>query len=111
MKQLFNKTQNQIVITQLKIADTFITRMIGLMFKIITPHEGLLIDPCNSIHCFFMKMPIDVLFIDKNNKVIHKITKMKPWRISPIISKSKYVIEGYPHRFDNININDKIEIQ
>ena len=53
-----------------------------------------MIDQCNSVQCFLMRFPIDVAFVDKDYKVLNVITKMKSWSVSPIVSKSKYVIES-----------------
>lgn len=96
-------------IIEINIANTFLKRVIGLMFqKTIT--RGLLIRPCNSIHSFFMKKTIDVLYVDKNNKIIKAVDAMKPWRIGQIVSRSSYVIE-LPEgtiKNKNIKINDTV---
>lgn len=107
---LYNKTKGSLLIKQLNIADTFVSRFLGLMGKTVEPTEGLLIKPCNSIHCMFMKIPIDVIFVNEDNKVVHKILNMKPWTLSPIIKTSKYVVESPIGRFTDVNIGDEIEI-
>ena len=56
---------------QVTIADTFFTRLVGLLSrKSLSDDEGLLLSPCASIHTIGMRFPIDVLFLDKQNKVI-----------------------------------------
>ncbi|WP_457577939.1 DUF192 domain-containing protein [Desulfomarina sp.] len=50
--------------------------------------HGLLIKPCNSIHTFFMKIPIDVLFLDREDKVIRIKSHMKPGRLSTCLQAS-----------------------
>lgn len=110
IEKLINKTNDKEVLSKLNRANTFITRFIGLMGKTINPNEGLLIKPCSSIHTFFMKMEIDVIFLDKNNQVIHKISNMQKRKISPVIKGAKSVIEGYPGVFDSTNVGDMIEM-
>ncbi|QFT88463.1 hypothetical protein FIU87_07400 [Bacillus sp. THAF10] len=77
----------------LKSADTIFSRLMGLMFKKDLLDEGLLITPCNSIHMFFMRFPIDVVFLDKNNCIVLCIRHFKPWRVSPIVKNSYSVLE------------------
>jgi uncharacterized protein len=55
----------------IKKAYTFVSRLRGLMFTKKFPHGGIHIKPCNGIHTFFMKYPIDVLFLDKNGVILH----------------------------------------
>lgn len=89
-----NITKNTMLGENIEIADTFMKRFLGLMPRAsLNQGEGLIINPCNSIHMFFMKFAIDVLFIDKNNKILHIEENFKPWRISKFVKGGKYVIE------------------
>jgi uncharacterized membrane protein (UPF0127 family) len=73
---------------------TFFARFKGLQLKKDLPKgNGLLITPCNSIHMFFMRFPIDAVFIDENNTVLYIENSIKPWCISRIIRKSRSVLE------------------
>lgn len=64
-------------------ADTFALRLLGLMFKSRLPdHEGLLIEPCASVHTFWMRFSIDVLFIDKDGRVCAIHEAVKPFRVA-----------------------------
>jgi uncharacterized protein len=75
-------------------AESFFTRTIGLLSKKnLLDNEGLIIKPCCSIHTFFMRFEIDVLFVNKENEIIALYEKVKPYRILPIHFKSFYVIE------------------
>lgn len=72
------------------IADTFFSRLKGLMFR-SKPliEEGLLITPCNSIHMCFMSFPIDAVFLNKQGEIINMVEGIKPWRfIKPVRSAS-----------------------
>ena len=55
--------------------------------------DGLILTKTNSIHMFFMKYEIDVLFLDKDNIVIDKIISMKRRRVSKIYKNCTTVIE------------------
>lgn len=92
--KIYNSTQNKMVLEDAKVADNFISRTIGLLSKkALNKGEGLIIKSCNSIHTFFMKFAIDVLFVDKNNRVIALYENVKPWRVLPIHLSASYVIE------------------
>ena len=65
---------------QIETADTFFARFRGLMLRKRLPAgHGLLIAPCNSIHMCFMRFAIDVIFIDKDYKVLKVAHNVKPW--------------------------------
>lgn len=96
------------VIAEIFIADTFIKRFLGYMFRKKPHHESILIKPCNSIHTFFMKFPIDVLFINENMEVIKKIEGLKPGKIVMPEKGAKMVIEGKAGMFKNIEETKKI---
>jgi uncharacterized membrane protein (UPF0127 family) len=57
-------------------------RMKGLLGKReLATGEGLLIQPAPSIHTFFMRFPIDVVFLAKNGKVMKVAANVGAWRM------------------------------
>lgn len=62
-------------------ADTFRLRLLGLLPRRgLAWGEGLLLEPCNAIHTFFMRFPIDVLFLDRDGRVVAAVPALPPWR-------------------------------
>ncbi len=62
---------SRVVIENLSIADNFVNRLKGLLFKNeLSSSSALLITPCNSVHTLFMKFAIDVVFLGKDYKVL-----------------------------------------
>ncbi len=58
-------------------------RMRGLLLRPVPADgSGLLIDPCASVHTFAMSYPIDIVYLDEHFKVVHKIDRLVPWRVS-----------------------------
>lgn len=45
-------------------------------------NQALWITPCNSVHTFGMKYALDLVYIDKHNKVRGLVNSLKPWRMS-----------------------------
>ncbi|MDD5725130.1 MAG: DUF192 domain-containing protein [Candidatus Omnitrophica bacterium] len=69
--RLINKSKNTVLAENLLLADTPFRRMIGLLGKdSLHAGQALLLAPCNSVHTFFMRFAIDLIFLDKNDMVI-----------------------------------------
>lgn len=54
---------------------------------------ALSIEPCTSIHTFFMRFAIDVLFLDRGGRVVRAISTMKPWRLTRVYPAAALVVE------------------
>ncbi len=75
-----NITKGVALASELEIATSFAARSKGLLGRAgLKPDTGLLIDPCSSIHMWFMRFPIDVVFLDKKNRVVGLRRNLKPW--------------------------------
>ncbi len=108
-----NATRDQVIGTKIREARTFLSRGKGLMFAPeLEWGEGLIIDPCSSIHTFFMRFPLDVLYMNRDNAVIRADQRMKPWRIGPVFTGSKWVIELPPGTIEatGTEAGDRIEL-
>ncbi len=88
-------SKNNIVITDnADIADTFLTRFRGLMFrKNIADDYALCITPCNQIHMLNMKFSIDVVYLDEYGTVIKTDINVQPGTICRTVKNAKSVIE------------------
>lgn len=105
MKLLINEKEISLIY-----GNTFFKRLIGLMGK-KEIKQGLYLPKCNNIHTFFMKSPIDILFINKNNVVISLLTNFKKNKITHLKDATS-IIELPPNTINkfNIKINDNIKI-
>ena len=111
-KIISNRTK-KVICNKAKVAETLLSRTIGLMFsKKMQGFDGLLIKQCNSIHTFFMKYPIDVVFLSKDYMVIDYVKKILPWRMTWMRFKASQVLEleSEEGRDLEINIGDKLEV-
>ena len=92
--KVLNKTREKVLASHADQATSFGSRFMGLMGKKDLPFgAGLHIAPCNSIHTFFMKIPIDAVFLDKELKVVKVCSAMVPWRISSVVFRAHSVLE------------------
>ena len=77
-----------------RIADNAWRRLRGLIgVRELTDGDGLLIEPCKGVHCMFMSIPIDVVYVSKENEVVAVDEAMKPWRIGRLYRRSHRVLE------------------
>jgi uncharacterized protein len=92
--KIINKTKGTVIAQEAIFAQGHISRIVGLLNRDSLPQgEALIIKPCSSIHTFFMRFPIDVIFVDRDNKVIKTISCIKPFRLTGIYFLSKFVVE------------------
>ena len=89
-----NGTRDCILADRAERASTFVQRLVGLLGRASLPvGEALLITPCNSIHTFFMRMPIDVVFLDAQDTVVRLLHALPPWRATRPIPAACAVLE------------------
>ena len=85
---------NKLIAGNIKVAGSFMTRLIGLLGKkTLAPGEGLLLTPCRQIHTWFMSFEIDVVFLDNNGQIMASIAGMKPGLASPRVKNCCRVLE------------------
>lgn len=74
------RDDGRIVAESVRVADTYLRRLRGLMGRRLREGEGLVLRPAFSIHTSFMRYPIDVVFLDQDLTVVDIETHVKPWR-------------------------------
>lgn len=100
------KKGKETLIEKCRIADAFLTRFMGLMGKKkLSTDEAILFPKCNSIHTFFMRMPIDVIFVSKSGKVVAVLESLAPWRMLLPRAAAKHTIEMRAHRAKELGIS------
>lgn len=84
---ILNVTRQTELASCAEVADHGAARNKGLLGRTsLPPGEGLWIVPCESVHTFFMKFPIDLVYIDRNKKVKKVRSNVPPWRLSACLS-------------------------
>lgn len=92
--RVLNNTRNTVLGERIQVAETSLSRIVGLLGKgRLEPGAGLLIFPSQAIHTVAMRFAIDVLFLDRNWRVIHLRPTMVPFRVTGIYWKARSVLE------------------
>lgn len=86
---------------------SFHNRFLGLMFQ-KNVQNGLCFPHCNSIHTFFMRIPILVIITNKNHEVLYKKI-VKPWRIVMPVKNGFYTYE-FPINYNPDIKNNRFKV-
>jgi len=112
---VFNKTRDCFVATEVAAANTYIRRLVGLLGKTVTwsrPGRGLWINPCHGVHTLGMTFPIDLVFLDRDKRVVHVEEHVRPFRISKVCLNARSVLELPAHTIyrTGTRVGDVLEI-
>lgn len=89
-----NTTRDALIGSQIELASTQRTRLVGLLGRpALQEEEGLWIRPSSGVHTFGMSFPIDVIGLDKNNIVLKLWDTLRPQRITKLYWKMQSVLE------------------
>jgi uncharacterized protein len=89
-----NTTKSTLLGERIGVADTSWSRMKGLLGKTgLDSGMGLLIIPSQAVHTIAMRFPIDVLFLDRDDRVIHAQSSLVPFRLTGVHWKARCVLE------------------
>jgi uncharacterized protein len=80
---LVNGRTLAVIADTVEIADTRKTRRRGLLGRsVMAPFSALVIVPCFAIHTAFMRFAIDVVFTDRQGRVVRIVRRLPPWRLA-----------------------------
>jgi len=94
MERRLCNEQRRILVSQLEVAASYWTRTRGLLGrKSLTDDQALWILRCNSVHTFFMKFAIDLIFLSEDMKVVRTVATVRPGRLVWPVWQAASVIE------------------
>jgi hypothetical protein len=81
--QVTNLTRNTVLATSMEVAGTSSRRNRGLLGRdCLPPGGGLWIIPCEAVHTFWMRFPIDLVYLDRKKRIRKLVNGVSPWRLS-----------------------------
>ncbi len=107
--RVFNVTRNTVLTEAAEVANSSATRRKGLLGR-TTAGSGLWIVPCESVHTFFMKFAIDLIYLDRAKKVKKVVSAVKPWRMSACLTAHS-VLELPAGSVKDTQIGDQLSVQ
>jgi len=92
--RVVNKTKGTVVGDSIRLADSGLTRIVGLLGeRALLPGDGLLIVPSQGVHTLGMLFPIDVVVVDGGWNVIAVCRELRPFRMTRVFWKAAAVLE------------------
>jgi uncharacterized membrane protein (UPF0127 family) len=99
MMRAINQTRGNVLCARLEEAGGCGGQARGLLGRAgIEPDQGLLFvrqrfEPFMLMHMFFMRFAIDIVFLDRDDRVIRISSRLKPWRVSPLVFAARKALE------------------
>jgi uncharacterized membrane protein (UPF0127 family) len=99
VRRAINITRGSVLCASVEEAASAIARGRGLMGReALAPGAGLLIGsgpllPMLWIHTFFMRFPIDLVFLGRSGRIIRLMPAVKPWRLTAPVLGAHSVLE------------------
>lgn len=97
--------QGRVLADQCVLADTFFTRLKGLLGKkSLSAGEALILIPCDMVHTLGMKFSIDAIFVNTQGVIIKIEDNLHPNRIAARVRNADYVIEMAAGKSSELNL-------
>jgi uncharacterized membrane protein (UPF0127 family) len=110
--RVINRTRGSRLAEQAELADNYWTRFVGLMGRReLAAGTGLVLKPGGGIHMWFMRIPLDVLHVDKHDRVTHVLRGIRPWRFGPLFVGGKLAIELPVGTAHETQVGDEIDVE
>jgi uncharacterized protein len=92
--KVVNRRNGAVLATSVERAISLRARLRGLIGRErLADGEALVIEPCTSIHTFFMRFSIDAAFVARDGRIVRAICALSPWRATRIYPSAALVIE------------------
>ena len=92
--RIVNETREAVLATRATVADSFWSRFRGLLGRTeLAEGEGLVIEPCSSVHMLGMRFAVDALHLDRSGTVLRVVPELRPNRFGPLVWRSHVVLE------------------
>jgi uncharacterized protein len=106
------RTSSGLKVCDCEYADSIWFRCRGLLGRrVLAQDAGLWLKPCQSIHMFFMKFPIDAVFLSAEGEVLRVFEGIRPWRCTPMVRGAHSCLELAAGRSaaTGIRLGDRLE--
>ena len=112
--KIYHHATQECLAQEVVLANTFLTRLRGLMFRRrLAPTEALWLRPCNGVHTFWMFFAIDVIFLDRELRIVKLVENMRPFRVTKPHLAARSVLELQAHTISKagLKVGDQLELR
>lgn len=95
---VYNRTRESFLSLSVTLADTTFARLKGLIGRFnLRSDEGIWMVPSSGIHTWGVLVPLDLIYLDEDYRVIHLVESFPTFRIAPLRSQAESVLELPTH--------------
>lgn len=106
--QLIERDSQQVLLSNIEVASTIWKRFRGLMLRRqFDESYGLWLEPCRSVHTMWMRVSIDVFFIDQNGTIVEHHPSVRPWSFVKPGQPCHCVLE-VPHSIKGLAVGSRV---
>ena len=110
--RVVNRSRGEVLAERAELANSYWSRFWGLIGRrALPPGSGLVLEPGGGIHMWFMRIPLDVVHVDKHDRVTHVLRGVKPWRFGPLFVGNKLAIELPVGAAASTQVGDEVVIE
>ncbi len=111
-KNTLKRKNKEIIADPVIKAQSFLDKLFGLTIKRkLSKKEGFLLYDCSSIHTFWMRYSIDVIFLGIDGEVLAIFNGLKPFRVTPFIKNASHALEMISGSVDKSSLETGDTIQ
>lgn len=104
-----NPARGAVLAEAARVADSAWARAVGLLGS-ADAGGGLVLEPCTSVHTWFMRYAIDVLFLDRDDRVLAVYAPLRPWRMTRWVRGARRVLELDAGGAGATAVGDRLEV-
>lgn len=111
--KVYARATGRLLAERVVLANTFLSRLRGLIGRRrLAPAEALWLRPCNGVHTWWMHYAIDVIFLDRELRIVKLVENMRPFRLTAPHRAARSVLEMSAHTISQarLNVGDHLEI-
>lgn len=111
--KVYARATGQLLADRVVLANTFFTRLRGLIGRRrLAPADALWLRPCNGVHTWWMHYAIDVIFLDRELRIVKLVENMRPFRLTAPHRAARSVLEMSVHTISQVQlkVGDQLEI-
>jgi len=128
---VFNRTRQSFLSLNTTVADNLVGRLKGMLgYRAVGTDHAVWLVPSHGVHTFGMMIPIDVVYLDRNFKVLDIVENVGPFRMTPFRAEAASVLElpvrtiyasqtrrgdeisiWSPHHLKEVNLRSQVAIE
>lgn len=108
---LSHAINGNILANRLLLAHSYFSRLRGLICRLpLRTGEALWIKPCQQVHTHFMGYALDIVFLDRELRVVKIVRDLQPWKLSPWVRSAHSLLEFRAGGAEAIQLGDVLAI-